>query len=209
MKGRTIMKRQSGFVCGIGISDDGKYQKWVNHKDTRVYSMWQKIIARCYADYGRELTYDDCTVSDEFLYFQTFAEFYNQNKWTDELLLVPDKDILTHGKSKVYSRDTILFVDKFINTIFTRRQNHRGNLPIGVSERRYPSGTIKYVPVCNEYGKCIYLGTYFTPQEAFLKYKEEKERYIKEVANKYKEQFPKFPQKLYDAMMNYEVFEND
>ena len=31
----------------------------------------------------------------------------------------------------------------------------------------------------------------------------------KEVANKYKEQFPKFPQKLYDAMMNYEVFEND
>ena len=60
-----------------------------------------------------------------------------------------------------------------------------------------------------EYGKGVYLGTYFTPQEAFLKYKEEKERYIKEVANKYKEQFPKFPQKLYDAMMNYEVFEND
>lgn len=65
--------------------------------------------------------------------------------------------------------------------MFTRRQNHRGNLPIGVSDRKYPSGTIKYVPVCNEYGKCIYLGTYFTPHEAFMKYKEEKERYIKKL----------------------------
>jgi hypothetical protein len=203
------MKRCSGLVCGIGISDDGKYQKWVNHKDTREYSMWLKMIARCYADYNRQPTYDGCTVSDEFLYFQTFAEFYNQNKWTDELLLIPDKDILTHGKSKVYSRDTILFVDKFINTIFTRRQNHRGNLPIGVSERKYPSGTVKYVPVCNEYGKCIYLGTYFTPQEAFVKYKEEKERYIKEVANNYKNKYPKFPEKLYKAMMEYEVLEDD
>ena len=203
------MKRCSGLVCGVGISDDGKYQKWVNHKDTREYSMWQKMIARCYADYNRQPTYEDCTVSDEFLHFQTFAEFYNQNKWTDELLLIPDKDILTHGKSKVYSRETILFVDKFINVMFTRRQNHRGNLPIGVSDRKYPSGTIKYVPVCNEYGKCIYLGTYFTPHEAFMKYKEEKERYIKEVANNYKNKYPKFPEKLYKAMMEYEVFEND
>lgn len=203
------MKRQSGFVCGVGISDDGKYQKWVNHKDTREYSMWQKMIARCYSDYNKEPTYEGCTVSNEFLYFQTFAEFYSQNKWTDKLLLIPDKDILTHGKSKVYSRDTIVFVDKFINTIFTRRQRFRGDLPIGVTVRRYQSGTIKYVAVCNEYGKCKYLGTYKTPSEAFYVYKKEKERYIKEVANKYKEKYERFPQKLYDAMMNYEVLEDD
>lgn len=203
------MKRQNGLVCGVGVSNNGKYKKWVNHKDTREYSMWQKMIARCYADYGREPTYDGCTVSDEFLYFQTFAEFYTQNKWTDELLLIPDKDILTHGKAKIYSRETILFVDRFINVIFTKRQNHRGDLPIGVSIRKYPNGTTKYVPVCNEYGKSVYLGTYFTPQEAFVKYKEEKERYIKEVANNYKEKYPNFPEKLYKAMMEYEVLEDD
>lgn len=203
------MKRQNGLVCGVGVSNNGKYKKWVNHKDTREYSMWQKMIARCYANYGREPTYDGCTVSDEFLYFQTFAEFYTQNKWTDELLLIPDKDILTHGKAKIYSRETILFVDRFINVIFTKRQNHRGDLPIGVSIRKYPNGTTKYVPVCNEYGKSVYLGTYFTPQEAFVKYKEEKERYIKEVANNYKEKYPNFPEKLYKAMMEYEVLEDD
>ena len=36
------MKRQNGLVCGVGISDNGKYKKWVNKKDTREYAMWQK-----------------------------------------------------------------------------------------------------------------------------------------------------------------------
>ena len=205
------MKRQNGLICGVGISDNGKYKKWVNNKDTRVYAMWQKMIARCYYEKSLEKvpTYQECTVSDEFLYFQNFAEFYENNKWTDELVLVPDKDILTHGKTKEYSRDTIVFVDKFINTIFTRRQRFRGDLPIGVTVRKYSSGTIKYVAVCNEYGKCKYLGTYKTPNEAFYAYKNEKEKYIKEVANKYKEKYEKFPQKLYDAMINYEELEDD
>jgi hypothetical protein len=173
------MKRQNGLVCGVGISDNGKYKKWENKKDTREYSMWQKMIARCYSDYSNAPTYNNCTVSDEFLSFQTFAEFYNQNKWTDKLLLIPDKDILTHGKAKEYSRDTIVFVDKFINTIFTKRQNYRGDLPIGVGIRKYSSGVIKYIPICSEYGKNIYLGTYFTPQEAFNIYKIEKKDILK------------------------------
>lgn len=203
------MKRQNGLVCGVGISDDGKYPKWINNKDTREYAMWQKMIARCYYYDKQAPTYIDCTVSDEFLSFQTFAEFYNQNKWTDDRILIPDKDILTHGKAKIYSRENICFVDDFINRIFTKRQRFRGDLPIGVSIRKYPTGLVKYVAVCNEYGKCKYLGTYITPYEAFLVYKKEKERYIKEVANKYKKQFKKFPVKLYNAMMEYEVSYND
>ena len=50
--------------------------------------------------------------------------------------------------------------------------------------------------------KKVYLGSYNTPEEAFNVYKEFKERYIKEVADYYKEQIP---QKLYDAMYRYEV----
>ena len=75
------MKRQNGLVCGIGISDNGKYEKWKNKKDTREYAMWQKMIARCYYDksLAKEPTYLECTVSSEFLSFQTFAEFYTQN----------------------------------------------------------------------------------------------------------------------------------
>lgn len=203
---------QKGFVCGIGISDDGKYPKRTpdGKKDSREYAMWQKMIARCYYDKSlkKEPTYQDCTVSDEFLSFQTFAKFYEENKWTDELILIPDKDILTHGRTKIYSRDTIVFADKLINTIFTKRQNKRGDLPIGVSIRNYPTCT-KYVATVNKYGKSYYLGLFNTISEAFNAYKTEKEKYIKEVANDYKNKYPNFPDKLYKAMMEYEVFEND
>ena len=41
-----------------------------------------------------------------------------------------------------------------------------------------------------------------TPQEAFQAYKKFKENYIKQVADEYKEYIP---QKLYEAMYNYEV----
>lgn len=199
------------LVCGVGISDDGIYKKYITseHRNTREYEMWQKMLNRCYkSSKTNNPTYIDCFVSEEFLSFQTFAQFYNENKWCDDKILIPDKDILTHGKAKIYSRDTIVFVDKLINTIFTKRQNERGNLPIGVSYRKYPTIT-KYIAVCNKYNKSVYLGSYFNPHDAFLAYKTEKEKYIKEVANYYKNKYNKFPTKLYNAMMKYEVFEND
>jgi hypothetical protein len=49
------------------------------------------------------------------------------------------------------------------------------------------------------------MGFFDTPEEAFNAYKQAKEAYIKEVANTYKEKYSQFPQKLYDAMMRYEV----
>ena len=47
-----------------------------------------------------------------------------------------------------------------------------------------------------------YLGVYDTQEEAFEVYKEFKERYIKKVADYYKD---KIPDKLYQALYNYEV----
>ena len=47
-----------------------------------------------------------------------------------------------------------------------------------------------------------FLGRYKTPEEAFQVYKQFKERYIKEVAEEYKNVIP---QKLYEAMINYKI----
>lgn len=200
-------KYSNGLVCGVGISDKGKYEKYVNNKDTREYAMWQKMLARCYYDKAQEKqpTYNECTVEDYLLSFQNFAEFYNENKWTNELKLIADKDILCHGKeSKMYSRDTILFVDANINLLLTKRQNHRGEYPIGISKYRN-----KYKAMCNDKGEAIYLGLFDTPEEAFYEYKRYKEFVIKRVANEYKEKYPTFPDKIYKAMCEYEVFLTD
>ena len=195
------------LVCGVGISDKGKYEKYVNHKDTREYAMWQKMIARCYYDkaLAKQPTYEFCTVEDYLLSFQNFAEFYNENKWTDELKLIADKDILCHGRDdKIYSRDTILFVDANINLLLTRRQNHRGEYPIGIS--KYWN---KYKSMCNDKGERIYLGLFDTPEDAFYEYKKYKESVIKRVADEYKAKYPTFPDKIYKAMYEYEVFITD
>ena len=194
---------KNGLVCGVGINDKGKYKGYVNGKDTKEYAMWQKMIARCYYDKAQEKqpTYRGCQVEEYLLSFQNFCEFYHENKWIDELQLSPDKDILCHEiDNKIYSRDTILFVDHNINKLFTRRQNHHGEYPIGVSKYRN-----KYKVVCNDNCKPIYLGLYETIDEAFNVYKKYKEDLIKRTADEYMEKYPNFPQKLYNAMYSYEV----
>ena len=109
-----------------------------------------------------------------------------------------DKDILSKG-NKIYSPNTCIFVPQNINILFTKRNKSRGNLPIGVCYHKQDG---KYMSKCSFGDGQKYLGCYDTPQEAFQIYKEYKEKYIKEVADKYKEYIP---QKLYETMYNYEV----
>ena len=66
--------------------------------------------------------------------------------------------------------------------MMTKCQSKRGPYPIGV----YRTKNNKYVAILS-YMRCgkrvrIDLGTYDTPEEAFLVYKEHKEAYIKSVA---------------------------
>lgn len=194
------------LVCGVGISDKGKYKAYVNGKNTREYDMWQKMIARCYYDkaQAKEPTYVGCTVENYLLSFQNFCEFFYFNKWGD-LNLSPDKDILCHELDlKIYSRDTILFVDGNINCLFTKRQNHRGEYPIGISKYKD-----NYKVMCNYKAKPVYLGLYPTIEKAFDTYKQYKEHVIKETADEYKQKYSDFPQKLYNAMYNYNVLITD
>ena len=50
-----------------------------------------------------------------------------------------------------------------------------------------------------------HIGVFNSPDDAFYAYKEFKEKHIKEVADRYKRDYPKVPQKLYEAMYNYRV----
>lgn len=194
-------------VYGEGYIGEGDYTAWKNGKHTRVYRTWCHMLERCYDEkyHEKESTYIGCETSKEWLNFQNFGEWDEDNYYEIEgERMHLDKDILFKS-NKIYSPDTCIYVPETINKLFTKSDKKRGGNPIGVC---YHKRNNNYVAGCSVYDfenkkkKRIHLGSYNTPEEAFEVYKQFKEQYIKQVADYYKD---KIPQKLYDTMYNYEV----
>ena len=113
-----------------------------------------------------------------------------------------DKDIL-FKHNKIYSPDTCVFVPQTINNLFTKTNKKRGEYPIGVSYyKRYDNYTASMSVMENGIKKHKTLGYFNTPEDAFQKYKLEKEKYIKDIAEKYKD---KISNAVYNALINYNV----
>ena len=110
------------------------------------------------------------------------------------------KDLLFKG-NKHYSKDTCCFLPIEINSLMVMHRSSRGVYPSGVYFRkRQPKRP--YCAVIRRGGIVKTLGNYSTPEKAFIAYKEAKEAYIKEVANKWKDQIDV---RAYNALMNYQV----
>lgn len=182
-----------------GYLGDGKYN-FVDYKT--IYRRWIGMMKRCYLQEIQELhpTYIGCTVCDEWHNFQNYAKWYEENIWVCDEKLEVDKDILVKG-NKVYSPEMCILTTKYINTLFTKSNNMRGDTPIGVIK----SSNTTYMARLSKNNKGVNLGTYKDTTEAFNAYKIGKESYIKQIADEYKSRYPDFPKRLYDAMYNYEV----
>lgn len=193
-------------VYGIGYIGEGNYKTKINNKATHQYRKWKHMLDRCYNEKIKERlpTYKDCSVAEEWLNFQNFAAWYDENYYEVEgEKMELDKDILFKG-NKLYSPDTCLFVPERVNMLFTKCNQSRGKLPIGVDWRKTNK---KYRSrYSNKEGKEVHIGYFDTPEEAFVAYKSKKEKVIKEVAAKYRYIIPS---KLYTALMEYEVDIND
>ena len=190
---------------GVGYIGEGKYKSRENGKEARVYKIWHGMLQRCYDEKCQEKnpTYKYCKVSEEWHNFQNFAEWYDRNYYEIEgEKMHLDKDILIKG-NKIYSPKTCVFVPHKINTLFTKRQNKRGESVIGTSPKNG-----KYVVQCHLINpktgesKQEHLGYYETQEKAFEIYKYYKEKNIKEVADYFKDEIPV---KLYNALYSYEV----
>ena len=116
-----------------------------------------------------------------------------------------DKDILIKS-NKIYSPEACCFIPEKINILFTKSNSMRGKYPIGVTYHNRDN--VLEAWCCNKECKRQYLGRFplNRPFQAFTTYKNFKENYIKQVADEYK---GLIPQKLYEAMYNYEVEIND
>lgn len=186
-----------GIVGECCIKKDGIY--------TKEYQAWHDMLKRCFSRNLKEKrpTYKDVTCCKEWLYFDNFQKWLrsqsNYEKWLYGDKWAVDKDILIKG-NKIYSPNTCCLVSPEINSLFTKRQNYRGDLPIGVTKYKN-----KYSAQCNiGIGNSIHLGYYIDKHEAFAVYKKEKEKHVKRIAE---ESFKnmEITSECYQAMMNYEV----
>ena len=204
-KNGTIKCPYEPRTFGIGYIGEGKYKGNENSETHKYYVIWVSMLQRCYDPKYQERysTYNRCKVEDFFLNFQHMCEWLDENYYEipGEIMCL-DKDILYKG-NKIYSRDTCIFVPQRINNLFTKRDNDRGDYPIGM--HKILSGNYR-VRCSNGFGKQIDLGVYPTKEEAFRVYKQCKEKVIKEVIDYYKGKIPEHHySRLREAMYNYEV----
>lgn len=88
-----------------------------------------------------------------------------------------------------------------INCLVLKADRIRGEYPVGVyhdtskTHKRFSARVSKN-------GRHKRFGSYKTPEEAFYVYKREKEKYIKEIAEKWKD---KIDLRVYDALMSWEI----
>ena len=174
-------------IFGIGYLGEGDAQQ-----KTQVGYCWRGMLERCYCDRMKKIHpayYGISTVCEEWLDFQVFARWYNENIYqvgTERMHL--DKDILVKG-NKVYSPENCLIVPQRINMLFMNKPNKYG-LPTGIK----PSTKGRFEAKYN--GK--YLGIYNTVEEAELAHENEKRKAIKEVAEEYRQVIPN---KVYRALL--------
>ena len=187
-------------VCGIGVLGT-KYPSTINGVITKEYKLWTSMLVRCYSDAYKKKhpTYEGCEVSDKFKSYEYFYEWCHSQIGFDNEGWHLDKDLLIKG-NKVYSENTCIFIPQEINLVLIKCESMRGEYLIGVSWSKTHKAFISRVN--KNKGKPEYLGYFNTELEAFNAYKQAKEAFIKEQANKWKDNIDI---RAYDALMNYTV----
>ena len=193
---------KNGNVPNTGELKDGKW------RNTWEYNKWMSMLQRCFDNKLKERnpTYKNVTCCNRWLCFANFLEdleiLKQEYSWNENKKLNLDKDIL-HKGNKIYGLENCVLVPQWINSLFTKRDNDRGEYPIGVCYRKQSK---KYQAFCNINGKQISLGYYNAIEEAFNAYKIAKEQEIKRIANDcVSKGYVTKDSRLYNAMINYQV----
>ena len=197
------MSGKRSLAYGVGVND------WVGNisvdgKPIWEYYLWQDMLKRCFSAKLKQNrpTYEGVTCSKEWLSMTTFIEDVSKMKGYGLEGWQLDKDILQKG-NKLYSKETCCFVPSEVNNLLTKRDNARGEYPVGVCFDKY-AGKFKAQLAIN--GKTKFLGRFNSPEEAFQAYKLAKEAQIKVVAQKWKHLLDEW---VFQALMVYEVAIDD
>ena len=190
-----VKDRMYPSVYGVGIT--GEKIPVVDGKRCKQRELWVRMLDRCYSKGKNKPTYEGCSVSENFKYYPFFKEWCEKQIGFDVKGFALDKDILVKG-NKVYSEDACVFVPQEINNILTYKKSTNKGLSASVALQK--SG--RYSVSFRKDRITQNLGRFDTPEEAFQAYKQVKESYIKEVAEKWKGDIDP---RVYEALMNWTV----
>lgn len=187
------------LIYGIAYNSKGKYLANSGTGSTVAYQAWFNMLTRCYCPKKHLIqpTYVGCSVAEDWLDFQDFAEWYHSHPYS-ELGYELDKDLLSPN-NKVYSPSTCVFVPQELNKILCGRKSLRGKLPQGVTFNKR-SARFKVQLSANS---CrVHLGYFDCVNEAYQAYKTAKERHVK---NKALEWANRIDWNVFQALMKWEL----
>ncbi len=184
----------SKTLCSFGFIGEGSHSS----KDVLHYRHWHNMITRVFSEskLKRSTCYEGVSVCNAWANFQNFCNWCNSVKGfglrdDNGVLFNLDKDLLGGFD---YSPQNCVFIPTEINSFLTDRGKCRGNLLIGVSLQ---GG--RYKSTCGWLKKAFYFDT---EQEAFLKYKSEKELRAKQLAEYWK---ASISNEAYESLINFRV----
>lgn len=201
LKSQTTIKNNSKLFCGVGCNSGGKHKTSKDGKHTKAYVTWHSMLRRCYhtVHTPRGSAYIGCSVSDEWLDFQNFAEWYVNHEYSDKGYAL-DKDLLIPN-NKIYSPETCCFVPPELNNLLNDRRALRGKYPQGVT---YHVRDNNYKSCLNIRGKQKHLGYFDCIQEAHGVYVAAKEAYVKDIALEWQD---RIADDVFQALMNWRFVE--
>ena len=187
-------------ICKVKWKSPASSYKDGKQEQTRPYKIWRAMMQRQKLEYvDRNRGYEGVKVSKDFEDYDIFyGWFINQvgNSSFDDHghYFQMDKDLL--GNGLIYTKDICVFLPREINNA-TIKPKKKKELPTGVykSKNRYVSKISRYNIERN-------LGSFKTIEEAFSAYKEAKESYVLELAEKWKD---KIDIRAYNTLINYSI----
>ena len=163
IRGGMVKDRLLPSVYGMGFIGEGKY---ASKRKDKANSTWWGMLSRCYNEKYQEKcpTYKGCFVNKEWLNFQNFAKYYEDNYKEGYQL---DKDLLFKG-NKEYSSETCVFVPQYLNKFTLDSSAKRRKFLVGVTLCSYSKlkpyrASIRSAALNSR----IHLGLFATEEEAY------------------------------------------
>lgn len=161
---------------GVGYLGVGEYKADINGKRTLEYSTWTSMLNRCYDEKYQEKcpTYKSVAVCKEWMNFQNFAKWYEDNyPKIEDIKFHLDKDLLQENiKNKIYSPDTCTFLPHNVNLFLDNKQSNNTSGYIGVSWFKRDKKWEAQINLFGEERKQKHLGLFTTPEQASESYQE-------------------------------------